>query len=61
MQVLETEILGGDYTADSKSVGRKAGWVRLPPPAPFFLQLQWKRFKKLEIMVAKMKKFPPRA
>jgi ketosteroid isomerase-like protein len=24
--------------ADSKSVGRKAVWVRLPPPAPFFLR-----------------------
>src|ERR1700680_4566120 len=24
--------------ADSKSVGRKAVWVRLPPPAPCFLQ-----------------------
>ena len=24
--------------ADSKSVGRKAVWVRLPPPAPYFLQ-----------------------
>jgi len=23
--------------ADSKSVGRKAVWVRLPPPAPNFL------------------------
>ena len=23
--------------ADSKSVGRKAVWVRLPPPAPYFL------------------------
>ncbi len=23
--------------ADSKSVGRKAVWVRLPPPAPEFL------------------------
>ena len=25
--------------ADSKSVGRKAVWVRLPPPAYFFLEL----------------------
>jgi hypothetical protein len=24
--------------ADSKSVGRKAVWVRLPPPAPLFLR-----------------------
>ena len=25
--------------ADSKSVGRKAVWVRLPPPAPSLFQL----------------------
>ena len=27
--------------ADSKSVGRKAVWVRLPPPAPFFSDDCW--------------------
>jgi hypothetical protein len=26
------------HDVHSKSVGRKAVWVRLPPPAPYFLQ-----------------------